>query len=250
MDKIKLNLQSFWKRFSIIPKLCFLILHLSTPLVVFAQDKSKATVKEETGGEFSYSGGCKELLRAVKSRDRASVKELLKNEDPNCIFRGDGEPRSPLVAAARAGYVEIGKLLLEANADVSFHAEGDETPIMAASANGHLEFIKLLVARGAKVNEELIQEGTALIIASREGHLETVEYLISIGAEVNAQVTGDGTPLINAVRKGHLAIAKVLLENGADPNLASSGDEYPMYHARMNKNKEMIKLLEMYPDRH
>ena len=241
MDKIKQNLQSIRMYFSFIPKLFFLILYLSTSFKVLAQVNIKAPVKEE-----SYSEGCKELLRAVKSQDSVRVKELLSNVDPNCIFGGDGEPRSPLVAAARAGYVEIGKLLLEANADWTFHADGDETPLMAASANGHLEFIKLLVTKGTKVNKELMQEGTALIVASREGHLETVKYLISIGADINAQVTGDGTPLINAVRNGHLAIAKVLLKKGANPNLASSGDEYPMYYARMTKNEDMIKLLEYF----
>lgn len=249
MDKIKLNPQSFQRSFSIIPTFFFLILYLNAPLTIMAQGNLLALVKEETGVELSNDNGCKELLRAVKSQDRAQVKELLKKVDPNCIFRGDGEPRSPLVAAARAGYVEIGKLLLEANADLAFHADGDETPLMAASLNGHLEFIKLLTGEGAKVNKELMQEGTALIIAARRGHLETVEYLISIGADVNAQVTGDGTPLIMAVQNGHLAVAKVLLEKGADPDLASPGDEYPMYHARMNKNKDMVRLLEQYSAR-
>ncbi|WP_017731456.1 ankyrin repeat domain-containing protein [Nafulsella turpanensis] len=246
------NLQSFRKFSFIAPNLFSLILLLSTPFKVFAQGYPKApvAVKEESGGEQSNSDGCKELLRAVKSQDSVRVKELLRNVDPNCIFRGDGEPRSPLVAAARAGYVGIGKLLLEAKADVAYHAEGDETPLMAASANGHLGFAKLLVSNGAEVNKKLKREGTALIIAAREGHLGTVEYLISQGADVNAQVTGDGSPLIIAVRKGHLDIAKVLLEKGADPYLASPGDENPLYHARMSQNREMVELLEEYSDRH
>jgi len=156
---------------------------------------------------------CKGLLSAVKSNNITKVTEMLKTNNPDCVFRGAGEPRSPLVAAARNGNLAIGKLLVEAKANVEFHAKDDESPLIAASKYGHIELVK---------------------------------YLITQGAKIDAKINSDGTALIAAVKNDHEGIAKILLEHGADPYLETAGDEYPMLHARMMKNKSMISLLEHY----
>jgi ankyrin repeat protein len=164
---------------------------------------------------FSVIGqnDCKNLLRAVKANDINKVTELLKTTEPDCIFRGDGEPRSPLVAATRNENLAMVKLLIEANANVEFHAKGDESPFIAAS---------------------------------RTGNVELVKYFMSKGVKVNTKVKGNGTALIASVRNNHYEVSKLLLEKGANPYLASSGDEYPIYHARQSRNKKLIKLLESY----
>ncbi|CAM1355989.1 ankyrin repeat domain-containing protein [Tenacibaculum halocynthiae] len=156
---------------------------------------------------------CKKLLDAVNKRNITQVRTLLRTTNPNCSYRGLGEPRSPLVSAARKGDLTIGKLLISYSASTEYHSSGDETPLIAASANGHLNF---------------------------------VSYLIKKGAKINKQVNGDGTALIAAVRNNHYKIAEILLKNGADPMLNSPGDEYPMYHAISTKNEAMITLLKKY----
>lgn len=256
MNAKKSNPHSYWKYAFMAPILFVILLALNKPVSVYAQnDFLEPTVlaqnefqetKNQEKENNPLNDDCKELLQAVKEKDIAKVRELLKTVDPNCTYRGDGEPRSPLVSAARNGDLALGKLLIEAGANVEFHAQGDETPLMAASANGKLDFVQYLVANGAEINKKLQGDGTALLVASREGHLETVEYLISQGADIDAQVGGDGTALINSVRNGHYEVSKILLENGADPYLVSPGDEYPMYYARETKNKKMIGLLKKY----
>jgi|GEM_PF-2465774 len=158
-------------------------------------------------------GSCQDLLQAVKDEEVEKVRALLKTVDPDCTYYGDGEARSPLVAAARTGNMAIGKLLLGAKANVEFHSKNDETPLMAASKNGHLAFVEMLIAQGASVDRKL---------------------------------RGDGTALINAVRGEHYEISKLLLEKGADPYKAVPGDEYAMYHARMSGNRKLIQLLKEY----
>jgi len=162
----------------------------------------------------SYAqNNCKDLLRAVKSNNITKVVELIQTVNPDCVFRGDGEPRSSLVAAARNGNLAIVKLLLTAKANVEFHAKGDESPLIAAS---------------------------------KAGHIETVKYIISQGADINAQIDSNGTALIASVKNGHYDVTKILLKKGADPCLTTSGDEYPMYHAQQLKDNRMITLLETY----
>ncbi|WP_170110219.1 ankyrin repeat domain-containing protein [Flavilitoribacter nigricans] len=211
------------------------------------QDKTYGAKTSQLQGG---SDECQELLYAVKDQNVARVRELLKTVDPNCTFYyEDEDPRSPLVAAARLGNLEIAKLLIAARADVEYHGWGDETALMAAAAYGHLELVRYLVGQNADINKTLTGDGTALLVASRNGHLPIVQYLLDEGAEVNASVTGDGTALICAARSGRYEVAKLLLEKGADPFQVSPGDEYAMYHARMNGDKKMIQLLREYEDR-
>jgi beta-lactamase regulating signal transducer with metallopeptidase domain len=247
MNAKKSSPHSYWKYAFVAPLLFAMLLVINRPISVLAGHRNESLLsKPGEQNETHYSNDCKELLQAVKEKNIEKVKQLLKTVDPDCFYMGDGEPRSPMVAAARQGDLVIGKLLIDAGADVEFHAVGDETPLMAASAHGHLDVVKHLVTNDADVNKKLRGDGSALLIASREGHLETVKYLISQGAEVNAQVDGDGTPLICAVRNDHYEISRILLENGADPYLLSPGDEYAMFHARISNNKSIIDLLKKY----
>ena len=248
MNAKKSNPHSYWKYGFIAPILLVTLLIINKPFSVLGQDKKieLATMKGNIENEFYQASGCKELLRAVKEKDSAKVVELLKTVDPNCSYRDDGQPRSPLLAAAREGNLILGKLLVSAGAHVEFHDQNDETPIIGASGSGKLYFVKYLVVNGAEVNRKLLGDGTALMVAARGGHLETVKYLISKNADVNGQVDQDGTALIWSVRNHHYAVTKILLENGADPYLESAGDEYPMYHARKLKDQSMIDLLKKY----
>lgn len=247
MNAKKSNVHSYWKYAFTAPLLLAMLVIINKPIPALAIGGSESGVLSGNKQNApNYSDDCQSLLRAVKAGSVEDVRELLKTVDPDCTYRGDGEPRSPLVAAARNGDLVIGKLLIDAGADVEFHAAGDETPLMAASAHGHLDFVKHLLAGNADINRKLGGDGSALLVASRQGHLETVKYLISQGADVNSQIDRDGTPLICAVRSNHYEVSKVLLENGADPYLVSPGDEYAMFHARMSGNKDMIELLEKY----
>ena len=244
MNTKKSNPHSYWKYTFTVPLIFGMLLTINRPLAAVPVKDDDSVINRKT--ETAVAGGCADLLQAVKDENIEMVKELLKTVDPDCSYRGGGEPRSPLVAAARAGNLAIARQLVDANADVEFHASGDETPLMAAAARGHLELVKYLVSNKAKVNRTLGGDGSALLVASRGGRLETVKYLISAGADVNAQITGDGTALICAVRNNHYEVSKVLLENGADPYQNSPGDEYAMFHARSSNNKAMINLLKRY----
>ena len=60
---------------------------------------------------------------------------------------------TPLLLAARDGFVESATALVDAGADVNQVAESDRnSPLLTALINGHFDLAKLLVDRGADVN--------------------------------------------------------------------------------------------------
>ena len=57
---------------------------------------------------------------------------------------------TPLLFAARQGYVEVAAALLDAGVDVNQRKKGDDVSAMlAATINGHFDFAKMLLDRGA-----------------------------------------------------------------------------------------------------
>ncbi len=197
---------NYWKYFFVLPLLFSILMSFNQPLSLRGQSDNLNVVPV-------VNNDCQRLLRAVKSSDARLVSNILETVDPNCSYYDDGEPRSALVAAARSGFLDIGQMLINAGADVEYHARGDESPLMAAARHKNLQFVQLLIDQGA---------------------------------EIDKVVKGDGTALINAVRSGDLEIARVLLDNGADPYLNVPGDEYAMYHARAVNNQGMINLMLQY----
>ncbi|MEM9884801.1 MAG: ankyrin repeat domain-containing protein [Bacteroidota bacterium] len=200
---------------------------------------------------------CKTLIKAILAENIEAVKVLIKETDVNCIDpnpdhqiikKGNSsyyfsEPRTPLVAAARKGNLEITQFLVENGAKVNFQASRDETPIMAAAEFGNLEVVKYLRQQGAAINTNQRGEGTVLSVAARGGNLAVVKYIVAEGAAIDAKTQGEGTPLSVAARSGHLAVVKYLLNQGADINSDTRGEGTPLSVAARSDNLEVVKYL-------
>ncbi|MFK8007707.1 MAG: ankyrin repeat domain-containing protein [Saprospiraceae bacterium] len=201
---------------------------------------------------------CKALINAVRNKDISKVKELLKSTDPNCIdHKPDYETitfeddltwtrryaKTPLIAAARKGYFEIGKLLIDAGARVNHQVKEGETPLIAASASGNFEFVKYLVDQGADINILSNGYGSALNAAAGEGHSDIVKYLISEGANIDAETNGQGSALTQAAGNGELKMVKYLLSKNANIDAATNGQGSALTQAAGNGELEVVKYL-------
>ena len=95
------------------------------------------------------------------------------NDDDDA--ENEAELDTPLVAAARAGHVEIVSVLLANGADPNRKAErGDHYALHAAAEHGHVEAYCLLIAHGAIESRENAEGMTARQVAQRGGHLRRI----------------------------------------------------------------------------
>ena len=196
-------------------------------------------VNMTTVDEFDING-CKILaivaaIHIAAYNGGAEVVRLLCHEygvDANCSTSETLEevPRKSITAlewAARTGYTEVVKALLDNNADVNVRRPIDGvTPLHIATQEGHREVVKLLLDNKADVNASRTNDGaTPLHVAAQNGHTEVVKLLLDNKADVNASRTNDGaTPLHVAAQNGHTEVVKLLLDNKADVNARRTND--------------------------
>jgi ankyrin repeat protein len=115
---------------------------------------------------------------------------------------------NPLAAAARAGQVEVARLLFDSGANPDL---GDS--LYEAAQAGHAGLVQLLLDRGAGTGEDAQHSPQeALQAACHEGHAQTVDVLLRAGY-------GDATQyLVPAVASGYTDVVEVLVQHGADVN--------------------------------
>lgn len=165
-------------------------------------------------------------------RYRASVQLvpalLERGADPKQSVTGG---RTALHEAARAGFTEVVKLLLDKGVEVDAVQDdnwgNNWTPLGLACEFGHSGTVRLLLKAGASTSVVGQGEGvdgaeypsppsTPLMSASRGCHMDVVSFLLSAGADVR-QTAGVGgrTALHDAARGGDSLLIHSLLSRGA-----------------------------------
>ncbi len=162
----------------------------------------------------------------------------------------DGGELTALIYAARAGSVDVARVLLDAGADVNQTSRYGWSPLLAATQNQNYKMASFLIERGADVN--LANKGgwTPLYLATDNRNIEGGDYptrtadmdslefitlLLDSGAEVNARITessetrtvftnqwldeNGATAFLRASQSGDLPLMKLLIERGADPHI-------------------------------
>lgn len=166
----------------------------------------------------------------------------------------------PIIIASERGYIEIVKLLINANAYLDAGNNEQYTALMNAVYENHFDVVKLLVSAGADVNAKNEHNMTALNLAIvSKGSLEIVRYLIyECGAkanhykydnssplhhvqdvevakkllsmplykkEINWQNNYGTTPLMSEIYWGNYDIVKIFIEEGADIHILNKAGE-------------------------
>jgi len=165
---------------------------------------------------------------------------------------------SALLLAARQGYIDAAKALLDGGADINQPNAGDKTsPLLISIINGHYDLAMMLIQRGARVNDAAFN-GVAPLFAvlnlqwapkslypspkayqqQKTTYLELMQALLDKGADPNVRVSrkvwyqaynsdyagfdeAGATPFFRAAYASDVAAMKLLVANGADPHIGT-----------------------------
>jgi ankyrin repeat protein len=184
-------------------------------------------------GNAHLSTDEKNLIKAVKETgDAAQVRRLLAagvGVDTRDCHNMPSE-QTPLMLAAKRGFLEIVEILLSAGASVSAidktqgEIVGDHQPLHYAVMGQNRAIVEAILNAGADVNALDSDGDTPLNSAVAGGNLDLVQLLLDRGAAVTKFGRKRYTPpLLTAAgaktsRAAKLAIINLLLKSDANPN--------------------------------
>jgi serine/threonine-protein phosphatase 6 regulatory ankyrin repeat subunit B len=150
--------------------------------------------------KYAYLGDVEGIKRSIKKGARPNVT--------------DDSGNTPLMVAARRGWLEAVKALLDErgiDTNVSNH-DGDSALILAACA-GHVEIVEVLLNNGAKLDKRNKLGMTALMEAASGGKHLIVYYLLNKGSDPDLVADNGTTALLEACHQGSIEAVKILCEH-------------------------------------
>lgn len=167
------------------------------------------------------------------------VKALLeKGADVNAL----NERLLPLNDAARWGHYDCITLLIQHGADTQMKSRAGSKPLVLASMYGHTDCVELLVS----IDEEkgIDDKDEALYWAACHGNKETMDVLIVAGADVNYKSPhGGDTALMQTAWRGHLDRAESLIAAGAKLNERDDNGSTALMNAANSCKIELMESL-------
>lgn len=164
---------------------------------------------------LAATGADPRLIQAVRSKDVASVRTLLKQRIDVNAPQGDGA--TALHWAAHVDNVTIADLLIRAGARANVADDTGFTPLHLACTNRSASMVERLLSAGANPNAASLNGESVLMTCARSGEPKAVKALLVKGARVNAKEKGhDQTALMWAAAQRHPEVTELLIEAGAD----------------------------------
>ncbi len=165
------------------------------------------------------------LFFAVDNNNLSMVNLLLnRGANPNAVCTQFS--RTPLMVAARSGYINIAKALIKHGANVNMQADTGWTALMYAAQSNYEkpeyktqyrynDFIKLLLENGANVNLRSNSGWTAFMVAAGKGNIEAINLLLKHDPDINIVANSGETALTTAKIQNRTEIVNLLKEYGA-----------------------------------
>ncbi|WP_332750384.1 ankyrin repeat domain-containing protein [Hydrogenophaga sp.] len=182
----------------------------------------------------------RQLARATARGDMEAARQLIK--DGAQVNAVDEWGNTALLVAARAGDLEMARLLLRSAADPEGRA-GALTPLGVAALHGHVHLVRLLLRAGARVDGVGQNGHTPLMNAVKLDRLAVATLLLQAGASTQAtDRNGDGL-LVVAIHDDRPRMLELLLQHGMDSNQADANGLTPLYWAHQLKREALVQRL-------
>ncbi|KAF3293548.1 hypothetical protein TWF132_004516 [Orbilia oligospora] len=133
----------------------------------------------------------------------------------------DNIGRTAVLFAAKEGYEDIVRVLIESGANPEAKNHYGEAAILLAVREGHESIVRILIGIGVNLEVKNDYDETPLFIAAQTGYKaeggyeDVVELLIKSGASVEDKDKDGKTALMAAVGRGYEIIAELLIKSGA-----------------------------------
>lgn len=123
------------------------------------------------------------LIEATLARNLETVSVLLEQgTDPNLVYNTN----TALTYAARDGFIDIARLLIDYGADVNWIDGEGVTPLILAAFKDHIELVQLLLNHGADTTVRDQWNRNALDYALRRGDADPIAQLLRQSMENDA----------------------------------------------------------------
>ena len=122
------------------------------------------------------------FVRAVREKDGAKVEELLQQNSATLINAKDVNGDTALMVAVSRRDNTWTAFLLSNGADPNLSNRKGDSPLIAAARIGYLQGAEWLLSRKARVDEANRMGETPLIVAVQARQAPLVKYLLSKGA--------------------------------------------------------------------
>ena len=145
------------------------------------------------------------------------------------------------------------KAFLEKNPTANVNPKGSKygyTPLFYAARCGYVDVVKFLIDRGADINTtDNRKKCPCLVLAERHGHPGVIIALLDARCDINARDACGSTALMEACCRSCLRVVEVLLERGADINAHNERGFTALMEATYN-GINGLKILHRLVDRH
>ncbi|GFS36975.1 ankyrin repeat domain-containing protein 49 [Nephila pilipes] len=149
-------------------------------------------------------------------------------EDERPVEDLGGDPKKLILWAAEKNELETMRRLLEEDPSLVNARDNDlYTPLHRASYSNNIEVIKMLLSYDADVSSKTTDGWEALHCACKWDSVEAVSLLLQNGADVNAQTKGHITPLHLAAANasGRRTLELLLWQPYIDPNIKNDAGD-------------------------
>lgn len=203
----------------------------------------KTLVHRSANADIVGYDGKKAWQKAVDKGHASVVKTLLSNKDAPIQDRRS--VNEALLLASRRGWVDLVRVLLEQEVDLTFQSIGEKwTALHMAAMSGHREVLEILIAKGVDIVIKDRDGRTALFQATEQGFESIVGLLLErkeIKTDIDAWMGQES--LLFAAEKGYDGIVKLLLDSGVDFDATDASDRTAMVLAAANGKEAIVKSM-------